>query len=666
MCRQYAETGRLVTWEDGPVTDARILASHIALAKTMKRFKLRRVLSFHGRVKRAREFAREFPAVVRWAKIQISAKGKLWTQCITGEMDAGKRGVHLQRFRELQPGERGLVTNARCLSEGIDVPTLDGVVFIDPKYSQIDIVQAVGRAIRKAKDKTVGTVLIPVFIGSLDDQKEVLEGSEFGPVWKVLKALRSHDELLAAQLDSIRQELGRRGRCRLPKKILIDLPAKVTPKFFEALVPRLVEATTPSWNFFFGLLERFVDRTGHAGVPTGHQEKGHKLAGWINNRRMSFKSGKLSKERICCLEALPGWLWDAREYRWDEGLKNLKTFSQREGHCLVPDNHLERDFPLGSWVKHQREFYRAKPRRYLSEDRIRRLSQLGFVWGARDEKWEEGFRHLREFCDHNGHARVRKDYVAEDGVRLGSWVHVQRQRYKKGGLQKDRETRLERLPGWTWDTREAGWEEGFEALKRFTDREGHALVPAKHVEKDGVKLGQWVGIQRGNLEELTPDRIARLNTLPGWVWDGPREAQRKERFEQGLEYFVAYRDRVGHALVPAKHVEKDGFPLGAWVDRIRQDWKRGKLSPDKVQRLKDAGFVFDALEARWNRMYELLWAYARRKGHARVRKGALEEGEALGDWVDSQRQVRKKGKLSEERIRKLERVPGWVWKPRQK
>ncbi len=82
--------------------------------------------------------------------------------------------------------------------------------------------------------------------------------------------------------------------------------------------------------------------------------------------------------------------------------------------------------------------------------------------------------------------------------------------------------------------------------------------------------------------------------------------------------------------------------------------------------MNDAGFAFDALEARWNRLYELLWAYARREGHARVGKGRLEEGEPLGDWVDTQRQFRKKGKLSEERIGKLKRVPGWVWKPQQK
>ena len=655
MCQEWAEAGRLVTREDGQLTDARTLASHIALAKTMKDFNLRRVLSFHGRVKRAREFAKEFPAVLEWAEIRTSPAGTLWTQCISGDMDAGNREVHLRRFRDLRPGERGLVTNVRCLSEGINVPTLDGVVFIDPKHSQIEIVQAVGRAIRKAKDKKVGIVLIPVFVGGMDDPETALERSEFGPVWEVLKSLRSHDEQLAAELDGCRSELGRRGKCRLPKKIQIDLPAGVTRRFAEAFGPRLVEMTTPSWEFFFGLLERFVDRTGHAEVPTGHQENGFKLASWINAQRMSFKNGRLSKERIRRLEALPGWLWDTREARWETWFKKLQVFAQREGHCLVPDDHREGDFPLGSWVKHQREFYTTE-QPFLTEDRIRRLSQLGFVWDARGAKWEEGFRCLQEFCDRNGHARVSKGYSTEDGFPLGAWVHGQRQRYKK--LGQDRKSRLERLPGWVWNTRDAAWHKGFEALTRFAEREGHALVPAKHIEV-GFKLGVWVGSQRRAGNRLSPDEVAVLNSLPGWVWDA-REAQREGRFQQGLEHFLAYRNREGHALVPAKHVE-NGFTLGGWVDGVRQDLRRGKLSPDKIPCLKDAGFVFDALEARWNRMYDVLSAFARREGHARVTAGTSEGREPLGDWVSTQRQFRKKGKLSEERIRKLEHVSGWEW-----
>ena len=87
-------------------------------------------------------------------------------------------------------GERGVLTNARCLTEGVDVPTLDGVAFIDPRRSQVDIVQAVGRAIRKAEDKTLGTIVIPVLVDEDADPEEALESSEFDRVWQVVRALR--------------------------------------------------------------------------------------------------------------------------------------------------------------------------------------------------------------------------------------------------------------------------------------------------------------------------------------------------------------------------------------------------------------------------------------------------------------------------------------------
>ena len=65
-------------------------------------------------------------------------------------MTSGHRDRLLLRFRDLAPEERGLLSNARCLGEGVDVPSIDGVAFIDPRRSTIDIVQALGRAIRKA------------------------------------------------------------------------------------------------------------------------------------------------------------------------------------------------------------------------------------------------------------------------------------------------------------------------------------------------------------------------------------------------------------------------------------------------------------------------------------------------------------------------------------
>jgi predicted helicase len=91
----------------------------------------------------------------------------------------------------------------------VDVPALDGVAFVDPKRSEIDIIQAVGRAIRRSEGKETGTIVIPVFLSDLDDPDEVIGASEFDQVWKVVNALRSHDTALGDVLVELRMNLGR-------------------------------------------------------------------------------------------------------------------------------------------------------------------------------------------------------------------------------------------------------------------------------------------------------------------------------------------------------------------------------------------------------------------------------------------------------------------------
>ena len=194
-------------------------------------------------------------------------------------MPSGRRRDLLSRFRNLNENERGLLANARCLTEGVDVPSLDGVTFIDPRGSQIDIIQAVGRAIRKSENKKLGTIILPVFIDADEDPEVVLNASAFEPVWRILRALRDHDDDLADELDSLRRELGLRGR--LPKahlkKIHFDLPKPIGKGFVRALELRIVESSTASWEFYFGLLQRFVKREKHARVPAQHIEDGFKL-----------------------------------------------------------------------------------------------------------------------------------------------------------------------------------------------------------------------------------------------------------------------------------------------------------------------------------------------------------------------------------------------------
>lgn len=96
-----------------------------------------------------------------------------------------------------------------------DVPVLDGVALIDPKRSMVDIIQAVGRVIRTAAGKPIGTLVIPVFIDESEDADHVLSQSAFEPVWQVHKALRAHDRRLADELDQLRLSFLGSLRCNL-------------------------------------------------------------------------------------------------------------------------------------------------------------------------------------------------------------------------------------------------------------------------------------------------------------------------------------------------------------------------------------------------------------------------------------------------------------------
>ena len=107
-----------------------------------------------------------------------------------------------------------ILSNARCLTEGVDVPALDAVLFMHPRKSQIDVVQAVGRVMRRAPGKEYGYIILPVVVPEGTDPEQALNNNQtFKVVWDVLRALRSHDERLDAEINSL--DLNRGGSERI-------------------------------------------------------------------------------------------------------------------------------------------------------------------------------------------------------------------------------------------------------------------------------------------------------------------------------------------------------------------------------------------------------------------------------------------------------------------
>ena len=127
-------------------------AALIALRKAIKKFEIKHALSFHGSIARAEAFQQNQSILSE----QFTDYGELDTFFVSGKMATAERDRHIDNFKN---SKKALISNARCLTEGVDVPAIDCVLFADPKKSTVDIVQAVGRALRVSKDKKYGYII---------------------------------------------------------------------------------------------------------------------------------------------------------------------------------------------------------------------------------------------------------------------------------------------------------------------------------------------------------------------------------------------------------------------------------------------------------------------------------------------------------------------------
>ena len=360
------------------------LAAHIAIHRAMKKRGTRRMITFHSRIKQAQTFSKNVPLVKDWLRKNRRLHApKVWAEAVWGKIPVDRREKVLERFDHMDDEECGIVSNARCLGEGVDVPTIDGISFVQPKRSPIDIVQAVGLAIRKSKKKEgTSTIILPVPILGTTDPTDTIESSAFETVWRVLEALRAHDDVLAESLDELRTRLGERrgGKIRLPK-LTLDLPRSVRVEFNDAIQLQVLEHSTESFWEGLGYLKAYKTEHGDCRVPRRFTtEDGFKLGSWVGGRRSQYKNEQLPSDRIDALNEL-GFIWDPNEDDYQRELGYLKAYKAEHGDCRVPASFTTEDgFKLGSWVSGSRSAYKNER---LTQDRIDALNALGFIRDAR-------------------------------------------------------------------------------------------------------------------------------------------------------------------------------------------------------------------------------------------------------------------------------------------
>jgi hypothetical protein len=401
----------------------------------------------------------------------------------------------------------------------------------------VDIVQAVGRALRLHPGKKHGTIVVPLAVRQDEDDDDQLAASRYGQVWRVLRALRAHDDRVAEQLDAATRRWNSSSGAVAPPDWLeiVGVPSAD----LDRITTRLVRGGSTIWEHWFGLFEREAIRLGSAARVTTSATlpAGQQLGVWLSGQRWLHTRGLLHPDKAGRFEQLPGWSWSSAAAADQRTLDTLLELAAAAGTVAENDRGASayqglRDGlrrPMGLWLARARQAYRAGT---LDRLLVEQLEQLpGWTWEPLQSSDRDAIEALRSFVAWEKHIDVPARHLEGD-VELGRWVLAARRRQLLGQLPPSvRDELLLVAPlgrkgatTWSWDTAGTRWRLGATALASYVRRTGNcAPMPAGHNEPvDGhlVALYQWAAVQRFQHGKglLSADRVAWLSTQPGWVW----------------------------------------------------------------------------------------------------------------------------------------------------
>ncbi|WP_049346709.1 DEAD/DEAH box helicase [Rothia mucilaginosa] len=239
---------------------------------------MKRAVAFSRSIKDSQKIEREFEDLVR---IHLRNRENddptddlgVQVRHIDGGFNAQSRAELLNWLKQ-EPNEEGpicrILTNARCLTEGVDVPNLDAVLFLNPRNSMVDVIQAVGRVMRRAEGKKYGYIILPIAIpDGMSTAQALSDNKRYKVVWQVLQALRAHDERMDATIHQIELNASDPESIIVqtvdlaPKKEKDSIGANDTEAPEDSITPgEQTTLTFPAQEWKDGVYAKIVDKVG--------------------------------------------------------------------------------------------------------------------------------------------------------------------------------------------------------------------------------------------------------------------------------------------------------------------------------------------------------------------------------------------------------------------
>ena len=622
--------------------------NNYAVQLAFNKYSISHAITFHSKVKQAEQFAER--------NYKISPD--IQSYFVSGNQTASKRSLIISDFKNKS---KSIISNARCLTEGVDIPAVDAVFFCDPKNSKVDIVQAVGRALRKDKNnpQKIGKVIIPLYFSKDSDVEDEIDKSIYSNVVKIVRAIADHDERLQDEINTIAVKGSSNGNFSriqfYQESKLGDLIAfeNIGEKIKNSLFDEIISKNSITWNLYFKELEEYLKQNNNI-FPK--QNDNAKLYKWCSQQRVFYSKNQLSAERVKLLESI-NFSWSVNDDAWNEKYLKLVDFRKNNpDHWPKFRNTTGEEHSLAIWMMHIDKEYKEER---LKQDRYEKLLSIDYQF--EDRNWYEIYDKHKKIIDELGHLPSYSE-----NVNIYNWLRNQYEKIDSGKFSSEQLELLRKINIDSFNDVVENWENRYKFLKEYYDKNN--CLPSisydfGYITK--INYGTWATIQRLKFRngELTDEQIQKLESI-GFVLDSKTEKESiwDEKCEKLKKWLESHNNEYPKDLYSN---DKEEAMLASFV-QYNRNWYFGKLKKygdypaERKAKLDSIGFDWgektktQTLTKKWGKNFEELKQQLNELGSIPVLING--KNNPSYTWLTGQRVAYRNGKLSDDKIQKLKEL----------
>ncbi len=654
-------------WYNNKIIDAQQLATAIMLVKEFQQGNCHHLVTYHNSIKSSKNFRELLENLIKSLGLVINVFD------VDGTHSMSMRN---RIFRCFTNAKNAIIVSARVLNEGINIPIIDAVCFVDPRMSIIDIIQSAGRAFRLFFGKDMAKIYVPIV---LNGEVDIENDNIFGNVVTVLRALSTTDDDIVEYFSALKngkvmtRKVVKHVAYIEKKNTVVEVGEAVDiSNWLRGIDMRIWEKINP-WNCTYEKVKLWIETVGHKMPTKKNPDKIIKYYGeWCANICVSKKNNKLSDDKIAKLELIKGWKWTVERIDYvpktfDERYEELLIWIQTHDNKLPTKNlkdEIEKD--LGFWCITQRQCYVKEK---LSEERKIKLELIPNWFWVQVDPFYETYENLLKFMTGNNNTLPKSGSKNKTECSLANWIGRQKVLYKKGTLGDDKIKKLEVLNNWKWiDTtivvENKLFDIRYEEVKLWISTHNNNIPNTRSEDKTEENYGNWCKTHRqsyvkGNLSEESKNK---LELIPSWYWKKP------DKFYKTYDNLLQFMANNNNILPKDNSQNKIETSLSAWIGYQKASHKKGILSDDKIKLLEvlnnwkwmntNIVIEFKSFDIRYEEIVQ--WLYLHNNYPNTESKNKLEK--TLGRWCCQQRLYYSKNTLSEYRINNLNALANWTWK----